>query len=101
MKIESINLGSGGVLCFTVKPSDGDSFTTTKEFLRNPDSPDIGWIPTTVSERKSSVANLPDEVIKSMTNPVNLSPLQEEFLKSLPEVRLELSGEVRSGNRRL
>ena len=31
VKFESINLDSDGVLCFTVKPSDGDSFETTND----------------------------------------------------------------------
>ena len=77
---QTLGLGSVGVLRFTVKPSDVDSFVTTKESLRSPDSPDIGWISTTIAENKSSVADLPDKVIEMLANPVKLSPLQEEFL---------------------
>ena len=80
VKIESLNLGSGGVLRYVVKLSDGVSFETTKESLRSPDSPDIGWITTPIPEKKSSVADLPDETIKSIANPAKVSPLQEEFL---------------------
>ena len=53
---------------------------TTKESLRSPDSPDIGWIPTTIPEKKSSAADLLDEAIEMLANPVKLSPLWEEFL---------------------
>ena len=42
VKIESLNLGSDGVLRYIEKPSDGVSFETTKESLRSLDSPDIG-----------------------------------------------------------
>ena len=59
VQIKSIDLGSDGALRFTVKPSDSYSFTTNKESFRDPDSPDIGWIHSTVSEKKSSVADLP------------------------------------------
>ena len=53
---------------------------TTKESLRSPDSPDICWIPTNIPEKKSSDADLPDEAVKMLANPVKLSPLQEDFL---------------------
>ena len=46
-----------------------------KESLRSPDSPDIGWIPTTIPEKESSVADLPDEAIEMLANPIKLSPL--------------------------
>ena len=44
---------------------------TTKESLRSPDSPDTGWIPTTIPEKKSSVADLPDEAIEMLEIPSN------------------------------
>ena len=80
VNIESLSLNSNGVLRYIAKPSDCNSVETTKESLRSPDSPDIGWIPTTIAEMKSSVADLPDEAIKNIVNPVKVSPLQEEFL---------------------
>ena len=52
VRVELIKLDCGGVLRLTVKPSDGDAFQTTKKSLRNPNSPDIGWIPTTVPEKR-------------------------------------------------
>ena len=65
---------------FKVKTSSGEEINTTKAFLRDPKSPDIGWIPTSVPDVKEAAADIPDEVLKKMSNPVKLSPLQEEFL---------------------
>ena len=42
VRIEAIELGYDSVLRFKVKPSDGDSFMATREFLRNSETPDIG-----------------------------------------------------------
>ena len=79
-KIEKITLDSDSVLRFKVKTSSGEEIDTTKEFLRDPKSPDIGWVPTSVPDAKDATADIPDEVLKKISNPVKLSPLQEEFL---------------------
>ena len=59
---------------------DDDKIETLKESLRAPNAPDIGWIPTTIPEKQEAVGTLSEADISRMTNPVNLSPLQEEFL---------------------
>ena len=79
-RIEKITLGPDSVLRFKVKTSSGDEIETTKEFLRDPKSPDIGWIPTSVPETKNVTADIPDEVLKKISNPVKLNPLEEELL---------------------
>ena len=53
---------------------------TTKEFLRSPNNPDIGWIPSLISEFRSTADTLSDEELKKIASPVPLSPLQQEFL---------------------
>ena len=53
---------------------------TTKEYLRSPDDPDIGWIPTTLPDKKEAASNLTEKEIYDITNRVSLSPLQEEFV---------------------
>ena len=53
---------------------------TTKESLRSPDDPDIGWIPTTVPAKTEAATTLTKKEINDITNPATLSPLQEEFL---------------------
>ena len=80
VRVTRVSVGADSVLRFTVKPSDGDVFETAREFLRCPDDPDIGWIPATVPEKKHAAASLSDGVIRQLSNPVKLSPLQEEFL---------------------
>ena len=52
----------------------------TKEYLRAPYDPDIGWIPTTVPEKTDAASNISEDDLDKMTNPVTLSPLQEELL---------------------
>ena len=48
---------------------------TTKESLRSSDDPDIGWIPTTLPEKKEAAYNLAEKEIDDITNPVSLSLL--------------------------
>ena len=80
VRIESVQLDEDSVLRFKVKPADGESFLTTREFLKDPGSPDIGWIPTSVPEKKHAAAKVPPEVLEQISQPVKLTPLQEEFL---------------------
>ena len=68
------------ILRFVVIDSNGKEITTTRENLRAPTNPDIGWIPTTLPEYKSSTRCLTDEQIKTLCSPNHLSPLQQEFL---------------------
>ena len=80
VRVVRIAVGADSVLRFVMKPSDGDEFETTREFLRAPDDPDIGWIPSTPPEMKHVAAELPENLLEQISNPVKLSPLQEEFL---------------------
>ena len=80
VKVEKIFLDDDSVLRFKCKTAGNEEIITTKESLRVPDSPDIGWIPANVPEKKQAAANLDDEEFEKISNPVQLSPLQEEFL---------------------
>ena len=80
VRIEKIFLDDDRVLRFVVRTRDDKKIETTKESLRAPDAPDIGWIPTTIPDKKEAATTLSEEDISRMTNPVTLSPLQEEFL---------------------
>ena len=51
-----------------------------KEYLQSPDDPDILSIPTTLPEKKEAASNITKKDIDDITNPVSLSPLQEEFV---------------------
>ena len=62
VRIERIALGQDSVLRFIVKTSSGDEIETTKEFLRDPKSPDIGWIPTSAPDKQSAAADIPEDV---------------------------------------
>ena len=80
VKIKSFKLDDSNVLRFTVNASDGTEIVTTREHLRAPDNPDIGWIPKSVPEYKSAAHNLSDKEIEKIVSPIHLSPLQQEFL---------------------
>ena len=60
--------------------SNGDNIITTKEHLRSPRNPDVGWIPSSVPKYKQSAKTLSEEDIENITSPKHLSPLQQEFL---------------------
>ena len=60
--------------------SNSDDKITTKENILSPNYPDVGWIPSLVTEYKQSAKALPEEDIKKTTSPKNLSPLQHDFL---------------------
>jgi hypothetical protein len=80
VKVEKVFLDDDAVLRIRVRTMNGDLLDTTKESLRAPEDPDIGWIPASVPEKRDAASNLSDEEISRMTNPTTLSPLQEEFL---------------------
>ena len=52
----------------------------TKEYLRAPDDPDIGLIPTTIPDKTDAVLNLSEYDLEKLTNTFTFYPLQEEFL---------------------
>ena len=80
VQIEEISLGEKAVLQFRVRTTNDEVIEMTKEYLQSPDDPDIGWIPTTFLEKKEAASILTEKEIDDITNPVSLSPLQEEFV---------------------
>ena len=80
MRIENIFLDKDGCLRFKVRTKNDEMIETNRESLKAPDDPDIGWIPTTISEKVEVTTHLSTIELNSLTNPVTLSPLQEEFL---------------------
>ena len=48
---EEISFDEKAVLIFRVRNTNDEMIETTKEYLRSPDDPDIGWIPTTFPEK--------------------------------------------------
>ena len=77
VRMEEISLDKKAVLRFRVRTTNDEVIETTKESLRSPDDPDIGWIPTTLPEKKEAVSNITEKEIDDITNPVSLSSLQE------------------------
>ena len=80
VKVKSLSIDSEDVVKITVTSTSGEEITTTREYLRPPENPDIGWIPSSVPEYKTSVGLLSDKEIEKLASPVHLSPLQQEFL---------------------
>jgi len=80
VKVEKILLDNDCVLRFKCKTVSGGEIITTKESLRAPDSPDIGWIPSNVPEKRQAATELDASDFDKLSNPVQLSPMQEEFL---------------------
>jgi hypothetical protein len=80
VRVDKIFLDDGAVLTFHVRTKDEKLIKATQESLHAPDAPDIGWIPSTVPDRREAISDLSEKEIKQLSNPVSLSPLQEEFL---------------------
>ena len=55
--------------------SNADDIITTKEHIRSPNNPDVGWIPSSVPEYKKSAKTLSEKDIEKITSPKHLSPL--------------------------
>ncbi len=79
-RVEEIFFDDDMVLRFRIKTKSDESITVTRESLRAPEAPDIGWIPTNVPEHREAASHLSEEELNAIANPVKLSPLQEEFL---------------------
>ena len=77
VKFEEIFLDNDAVLQFRVRTKSEELIEATKESLRAPDDPDIGWIPTTIPEKTDEASNLSEDDLGKLTNPVSLSPLQK------------------------
>ena len=80
VKVKSFSPYKTNVLRIIVTNSNGDDIITTKEHLRSPNNPDVGWIPSSVPEYKQSAKTLSEKDIEKITSPKHLSPLQKEFL---------------------
>ena len=68
-KITAITLDKNNVLRYSLRTSGGDEVSTTREHIRSPDTPDVGWIPSSVPEYSRSAAELSEEQIKEITSP--------------------------------
>ena len=80
VKVKSFSLDETNVLRIVVTNSNGDDIITTKEHLRLPRNPYLGWIPSSVPEYKQSAKTLSEEDIEKITSPKHFSLLQQEFL---------------------
>ena len=75
VRIENIFLDKDGSLRFKVRTKNEEMIETTREFLKSPDDPNIGWIPTTISEKAEVANHLSTIELNILTSPVTLSPL--------------------------
>ena len=80
VKLVAVELDADNILSLRVAQPNGDEFVTKKEYLRSPDNPDIGWIPSSVPEYRMASKELSEEDIQKITSLMHLSPLQQEFL---------------------
>ena len=80
VRVEKIYLDDDATLRIQVRTKNDEIIETTKESLRSPTDPDIGWIPASIPEKEATASTLSEEDIKKISDPVTLSPLQEEFL---------------------
>ena len=79
VKVKYFSLDKTNVLRIIVTNNNGDDIITTKEHLRSPKNPDVGWIPRSVPEYKQSSKTLSEKDIEKITSPKFFSPLQQEF----------------------
>ncbi len=80
VKVEDAFLDEKNIMKYKVTTADGTSLETTRETLRDPTTPDIAWIPSSVPELRLSLDLLMDDQLHSIANPVKLLPLQEEWI---------------------
>ena len=69
VKVKYFSLDETNVLRIVVTNSNGDDIITTKEHLRLPSNPDVGWIPSLVPEYKQSSKTLSEEDIEKSRCP--------------------------------
>ena len=62
--MKSFSLDETNVLRIIVTNSNGDDIITSKENLRSPRNPYVGWIPSSVTENKQSAKTLSEEYIE-------------------------------------
>ena len=58
VKVDDIFLDNDAVFRFCVRTKSEELIEATKEYLRAPDDPDIGCIPTTIPEKMDVYSNL-------------------------------------------
>ena len=80
VRIKSRALNEEGVLEYSIEFSDGQIGSTTREHLNRPENPTITDLPRTTVEYRSTAEMLLEEELRKIANPVQLSPLQQEFL---------------------
>ena len=79
-KVSKIFLDDNNVMQISVTTADGTEIQTTREHLRSPGNPDVGWIPSSAPEYNQSASQLTEEQVNNIISPSHLSPLQQEFL---------------------
>ncbi len=80
VKVKEIFLNEDNQLTCKVVSASGDELTATQEQLRDPNLPDIAHIPSNIPDYKELATTISDDQLKAIANPVQLSPLQEEWL---------------------
>ena len=80
-KVKLIYLDDTNILCCVVTDLNQKEIITTCEHLRSPSTPDVGWIPSSVSEYGTAAKSLSDEEIEAVFLPTHLTPLQQELLR--------------------
>lgn len=78
VKVKEIFFDDNNQLTFRVTTTAGDDVFAIKEQLRDPQMPDIAFIPSPVPEMRDSASLLDDSQLEQLANPVKLLPLQEE-----------------------
>ena len=79
-KVKSLALDKNGVLRIVFINPNGEDIITTRELLRSPGNPDVGWILISVPENQSSAKEISGDDMNKISLPVHLSAPQQEFL---------------------
>ena len=77
VKVKYVSLHEANILKIFVTNTNGENNFTTKEHLRSPSNPDIGWITESAPEYGQAAKFLLEEAIEKITSPTYLSPLQQ------------------------
>ena len=70
-KITAIALDKDNVLRYSITTSGGDEVSTMREHICSPDTPDVGWVPSSIPEYNRSAAELSE---KQMEKIILISP---------------------------
>ena len=66
VKVKSLYFDESNVLRIVVSNSNGKDIITTKEHLRSPSNPDVGWIPSSVPEYRQASKTLSEEDVEKL-----------------------------------